>query len=215
MQHTAYVSFQGQRSESRKLQMGTRQGGVLSPTLFNVLMNVIVSAEYPEGVTCLSYADDILLQANTHTAMQRSLDIVTEVCNRKDLVVSSEKTKPVTKKPERDKPLMLHGHKLKKVDCYKYLGVYVSGNKRINAEFNHVIQCLTSLLVLRYMYLSYNRSVIDYHTPALVCLPRNRINKLEMFRNKAARGILGCSNNLKTENMKVELNLPSISDRTE
>lgn len=119
---------------------------MLSPTLFNILLNVIVSAEYPEGVTCLSYADDVLFQANTHTDMQRSLDIVAEVCDRLGLVISIEKTKAVTKGRDRDKPLTLHSHKLEKVDYYKYLGEYVCGNKGKNAELNYVvIQCLTRL----------------------------------------------------------------------
>lgn len=56
----ACVWFQG-----RNLGMGTPHRGVLSPTLFNILMNKIASERYPHGVQPITYADDILIKGTT------------------------------------------------------------------------------------------------------------------------------------------------------
>ena len=59
---TARVKFQGTLSESQPFENGTPQGSVLSPTLFNLLMEDIVSQENFSGpTTVISYADDIVL----------------------------------------------------------------------------------------------------------------------------------------------------------
>ncbi|KAK3874815.1 hypothetical protein Pcinc_020276 [Petrolisthes cinctipes] len=60
----ASVWYQGCLSEQRNFDFGTPQGGVLSPTLFNVMINSIASNRYPDYVRPIVYADDILLQVS-------------------------------------------------------------------------------------------------------------------------------------------------------
>ena len=90
---TARVFFQGKSSTIRELELGTPQGGVLSPTLFNILMNVIVKAKVPKGVIIVAYADDILIQAKTYTQMQNTLNTIGLVCDQLGFVISTSKTK--------------------------------------------------------------------------------------------------------------------------
>ena len=55
--------------------LGTPQGGVLSPFLFNVCMHRLISLlpDIP-GVTITCYADDICIHSTSSAALQRYLD---------------------------------------------------------------------------------------------------------------------------------------------
>lgn len=224
----ASVYFQGKQSSVKELELGTPQGGVLSPTLFNILMNVIAKAELPRGAVCISYADDVLIQATTHNKMQTALDVIGGICNEIGLVISTSKTKAYTNcKLKTD--FILNNESLGWVNCYKYLGVYVGGSQGKNKEYEALLAtCKTrlrplkamawdgrgaSVAVLRTMYISYVRSLIDYAAPALIGLGKNKLAKLETFQNDAMRIILGCPKTAKVINLRHELNLPSLADR--
>lgn len=76
--------FKGKASQYYEytLESGTPQGGVISPTMLNVLMNSLASLPGPEGTQHLSYADDIVLQTARKglvAGMQNSLDMCKDV----------------------------------------------------------------------------------------------------------------------------------------
>ena len=87
------VWYQGCLSEERALELGTPQGGVLSPMLFNVLMNKIASHKYPKGVVTIIYADDILFQGNSVKNLQIALNDFSVLSQKMGLVINEEKTK--------------------------------------------------------------------------------------------------------------------------
>ena len=93
---TARVKFQGTLSESQPFENGTPQGSVLSPTLFNLLMEDIVSQENFSGpTTVISYADDIVLVCTipTQTFLDRDLQIIEDRCTHLGLKISATKSK--------------------------------------------------------------------------------------------------------------------------
>lgn len=67
-----YVDFRNSKSSYRKVKQGVPQGGVLSPTLFNIYMSKLPTP--PGDVTLVSYADDcsILTSGNE----------ITELCSK-------------------------------------------------------------------------------------------------------------------------------------
>ena len=67
--------------------------------------------------------------------------------------------------------------------------------------------------VLRMMYISTVRSIIDCAAPVLICYSEKELRKLENIQNQAMRIILGCPMSTRIEIMRLELNLPSIIDR--
>ena len=58
----AKVIYQGATCCIRNMELGTPQGGVLSPTLFNVLMNSLTMEHFGSVVNISVYVDDIVLQ---------------------------------------------------------------------------------------------------------------------------------------------------------
>ena len=79
-----HVSWNGVVSDYFRVTNGVKQGGVLSPTLFCVYIDGLLSmpskTEYgcyigPHFVGALAYADDLVLLAPTPTAMRRMLAV--------------------------------------------------------------------------------------------------------------------------------------------
>ena len=67
--------------------------------------------------------------------------------------------------------------------------------------------------VLRMVYISTVRSIIDYASPLLVSYTENDLIPLEIIQNKTMCLILGCPRTTRIEIMRLELNLCSIVDR--
>ncbi|XP_076060029.1 uncharacterized protein LOC143036496 [Oratosquilla oratoria] len=69
-QWQARTRFQGELSRYRELEISTPQGGVLSPFLFNLLMEQLVNQPFKGHTALFSYADDHVLinagQCNSH-----------------------------------------------------------------------------------------------------------------------------------------------------
>ncbi|XP_045620179.2 RNA-directed DNA polymerase from mobile element jockey [Procambarus clarkii] len=92
--------FQGHRSVTRDFELGTPQGRVLSPTLFNVLINALLnSATRSPSEHIISYADDILIHTNGYTNTQNVLNSVLHTCQELGLVISVRKTKILNRRP--------------------------------------------------------------------------------------------------------------------
>ena len=88
----ARVKFQGHLSQHLPLENGTPQGGVLSPTLFNVLMSCILNLNLPRGCKIISYADDLAITSIGTQCLnnaQRCLDLMSEECCRTGLKISA------------------------------------------------------------------------------------------------------------------------------
>lgn len=87
----AKVSYQGAISEEAEFHLGTPQGGVISPMLFNVLMNRVASQELAAGVRTIIYADDIMLQSKSVENMQKALNTFGELSRKLGLIINENK----------------------------------------------------------------------------------------------------------------------------
>ncbi|XP_076042108.1 uncharacterized protein LOC143026006 [Oratosquilla oratoria] len=98
LQHRrARVKFQGLKSSFQRLENGTPQGGILSPLLFNLLMEQLVALPFHNGTILLSYADDLALvvtgRGNKFRKAQQALDIISGKCEELGLKISAEKSR--------------------------------------------------------------------------------------------------------------------------
>lgn len=81
----AQVVFQGAYSSKEGFELGTPQWGVLSPMLFNVLLDKIARWPFPGNTQVLIYADDILLQHNSPAILNLALQQLSALCEQMGL----------------------------------------------------------------------------------------------------------------------------------
>lgn len=207
----ARVIFQGHTSEDHFLQNGTPQGGVLSPLLFNLLMEDIIDMRLPQFCSILSYADDLVLIVKGAKKLERTqlcLDRITYRCKMLGLKLSHAKSKAmVVKGRNPDKHLTIQGSELGWVKSYLYLGVWIDQSLTFGQELEYVRDKTDSRLkamramtnprtganesVLRLYYIQAIRTHIDYAATALVALSETNWKRLEPIQNRAMKIITG------------------------
>ena len=131
------IQLQGGVSTTFNSLVGLKQGCNLSPLLFNLYINDIVSkintsnrdAPFLENlqVSCLLYADDIVLISETKEGLQESLNYLDHFTKQWFLEVNPTKTKCLTFTRGRysKNPVIfkLGDTNLENCDSYCYLGV--------------------------------------------------------------------------------------------
>ncbi|XP_064111580.1 uncharacterized protein LOC135219082 [Macrobrachium nipponense] len=102
----ARVTFQGASSTLLSLENGTPQGGILSPFLFNVLMEKLATTTLPNGVEIFIYADDVCLVSTdrhrSHQNMQSAIIQIENKCKDLGLKINTAKTKAMAIKHSLD-----------------------------------------------------------------------------------------------------------------
>lgn len=79
---------------SKKVTIGTPQGGVISPILANILLNELDQLLDSRGIKFVRYADDMVIMCGSKKAAERILENVIEFVEKKlFLKVNTEKTK--------------------------------------------------------------------------------------------------------------------------
>ena len=128
------VQWDGHFSEWFHVSAGVRQGGVLSPDLYNIYVNDLICILESSGVGCfvlerfaaaLMYADDIAILAPSIKGLQKLLSLCEDYCLKWDIRLNSKKTKTLCfGKGESPKfKLRLNGREIDWVDSWVYLGV--------------------------------------------------------------------------------------------
>ena len=132
-----HIKLQNGLTQSFKTNVGLKQGCVLSPLLFNLFINDLPAefndiackpvTLYNEKISCLMYADDLILMATEAGGLQKCLDKLDEYCKRWKLDVNIEKTKIIifnkTGKLIKSVKFTMRGQEMETVREYKYLGV--------------------------------------------------------------------------------------------
>ena len=79
---------------SKKVTIGTPQGGVISPILANIMLNELDQLLDSRGIKFVRYADDMVILCGSKKAAERILNNVTEFVEKKlFLKVNKDKTK--------------------------------------------------------------------------------------------------------------------------
>ncbi|KAK6171753.1 hypothetical protein SNE40_018186 [Patella caerulea] len=161
------VKVNNNLSNSFRNEIGLMQGNNLSPLLFNVFIDDLVS--YIEGkdipnvgnypVPCLMYADDMVILSETKEGLQNSLDCVDKFCHQWRLKINSTKTKILVFNKSGRKvytKFYINNCELENVCHYNYLGVSLqasgsfskgidsSTDKALTAYFK-IVKALTNI----------------------------------------------------------------------
>ena len=167
-------------SEPFTVSNGIKQGGILSPYLFNIYVDGLSMNLNDSGVGCmagielinhLSYADDMVLLAPSKKALQTLLDICTNYALCHDIIYNTDKSYCMICWPKRFLfkfiPIFyLQNDRLEYKDVFKYLGVMINSKCNDDDEIN---------MRMRGIYATGNMLVRKFGTCNLSC-------KLVMFR---------------------------------
>jgi hypothetical protein len=137
-------------SITAKVMRGCPQGGVLSPLLWNLVVDRLLTATNNLGFSTFGYADDIVIIVQgkfPHTVreiMQNALNMVAKWAAKEGLNISPHKTAivPLTnrRKIEGLGPVKLHGKDLKMLDEVKYLVVILDSRLTWNQHLQKLIR---------------------------------------------------------------------------
>jgi hypothetical protein len=129
MSRLVHTSLMGS-SLTAKVVGGCPQGGVLSPLLWNLVVDRLLVDTNDLGFSTYGYADDIVIIVQgkfAHTVsevMQQALNVVVKWAEREGLTISPLKTAivPFTKRKKTEglRPLSIHGKELEMLDKVKY-----------------------------------------------------------------------------------------------
>ena len=137
---TSAVQMNGSIGEWFKTTVGVRQGCPLSPTLFNIFLERIMSDALEEhdgklsiggrNITNRRVADDMDALAEEEQELEALVKRHDITCTRYKKEISAEKTKLMTNSASGiQREIKVKGQVLGTVTSFKYLGAVVSGSK--------------------------------------------------------------------------------------
>ena len=193
---------------------GTRQGDVISPNLFSVFINDLLTElrankKDSDHILCnvFAYADDLVLVSDSEKDLQRLINIVHKWCSIWRLEVNLSKTKVVHyRSSRRSKTQVIFSWGERCIDItdgYRYLGVYLDEhlNFEVHCEniYNSAGRALGKILskfsyfknvgykTFRKIFESNVESILSYSVSALA----SKKYDFERVQSRAARYFLG------------------------
>ena len=171
---TSAVQMNGSIGEWFRTTVGVRQECVLSPTLFNIFLERVMSDALKEhdgkvsiggrNITNVRFADDIDNLAEEEQELEAQVESLDKTCTRYKMEINAEKTKLMTNSAngiQRD--IKVKEQKLGTVTSFKYLGAVVSddGSKpevlsRVaqdnNISLRSKVKLMRSLVISIFLY---------------------------------------------------------------
>ena len=142
------VRWCGHLSAALSVLSGVRQGGILSPILFNLYVNSIITKLRNKGlgcnfrncyIGCVMYADDLILLSASVLELQIMLNSCGDVGEGLGIKFNAKKSMCMVVGPNKmDTPsdMTINGSNIKWVDRIKYLGVTVISAKVFTLDFS-------------------------------------------------------------------------------
>ena len=125
------------RTDWFSVKSGVRQGCILSPILFLVVIDWVMrqtTSDRPRGIQWtlfsqiedLDFADDLAVLSSTHRRLQEKTDRLVDFSKSTGLVVNSKKTEVMALSEPPHEPITISGEPLRNVEDFTYLGSVVS-----------------------------------------------------------------------------------------
>ena len=141
----ACVKIRNKYTEDFEINLGVRQGCVLSPLLFNIFLSDLskkldsidgkVKVNNSE-ISSLFWADDIVILSESETGLKEMLGALEEYTSQNKLEINTDKTKVmIFNKTGRllRRNYYINGVQLENVRSYKYLGFLLTPSGEINS----------------------------------------------------------------------------------
>lgn len=150
----SYVRCNNQESEMFETKTGLRQGCVLSPLLFAVVLDEVfkqckkTTRPLTIGhwkmqkiqITELAFADDMAILGASERDLQHNVNVYATELRKKGMIINKEKSKTMVISTKQVKHSIKIGDtKLEQVEKYKYLGVIMQEDGKIDSEIEQRI----------------------------------------------------------------------------
>ena len=204
------VTWGSYTSEGFEVTNGVRQGGILSPYLFNMYIDGLSEALNDSGVGChylgsvnhICYADDMVLLAPTAYGLQRMLNMCADYAANHDILFNTKKTVCMAFLPRMLRhmsipDIVLCGSKLNFVDSYKYLGFHISNasSKVDDLELRNqyrLLCCRANSLIRKFALCSYPVKKCLYNA---YCANVCNVHLWHSYRSSVLKKFVVCFNN--------------------
>ncbi|VDO74779.1 unnamed protein product [Schistosoma margrebowiei] len=205
----------GQLTDAFQVSTGVKQGCLLSPFLFLLVVDWIMKTSTSEGkhgiqwtaqnqLDDLDFADDLALLSHTHEQMQTKTASVAAVSASVSLSIYKGKTKVLKFRAENSNPITLDGETLEDVESFTYLGSIIDEQGGTDADVNaRISKARVAFLQLKNIWnskqLSTNIKVRIFNTNVKAVLlygdetwgtRTTSIKKEQIFINSCLRKIL-------------------------
>ena len=141
------VRHEGKQSEWFHVKTGVRQGCVISPVLFLVVIDWVMrraTGDQPRGLVWgltarledCDFADDIALLSHTQKSIQEKTDRVDRAARSVGLKIHPSKSKMMKLKNRSTTKTIVRNVELEEVQDFKYLGSYISTDSNIEKEIS-------------------------------------------------------------------------------
>lgn len=221
---TIYVSTDMGDSAAHTVTRGVPQGGVLSPTLFNISL-IGLAKLLPKSVRLSLYADDICVwtssisQRYVSARLQKAANTILEYLEKRGLTISPRKSAAMsfTRKYVMKYPIFILGTPVAFVKQHTILGVtldrsltwspHVKRLKRKLSIFVNMVKFVSgtrwgcSVASLLQLYNVLFVGLLRYSIPLLHGMSRSTLKELESIQAQALRVCLGlprCASNIGT-----------------
>lgn len=213
---TSSVRCGGRSGESFVINSGLKQGCILSPVLFNLMLEKIMRniTHSPIGITinnerinALAYADDIAVLAEDVQGAEALTASIDEHSRRYGMEISAQKTKIMTLSRNECtyEASCINGMQIDKVAKFKYLGSTITDKNEMDEEIKERLgagnRCYYSLIDLfkgkriskttkLRIYNSIIKPVVTYGCQTW-SLTKTQEKKMFVFENMVLRRIVG------------------------
>ena len=157
---TSAVQMNGSIGEWFRTTVGVRQGWLLSPTLFNIFLERIMSVALEEhdgkvkiggrNITNLRFADDIEVLAEEEQELEALVESVDKTSTRYKMEIGAERTKLMTNSANGiQSEIKVKEQKLGTVTSFKYLEAVVSNDGSKPQVLSRIAQATAALTKLK------------------------------------------------------------------
>jgi exonuclease III len=233
------VFVEGKDSDLFNLDLGVRQGDVLSPLLFSIFFNGLIDLLREKGygvkvvrrqICGLWYADDIVLLAESADELREMMVVVDEYCFKWRCSANAKKSGVmiVGEAPKNAPVFTLNGEIVPIVETYKYLGVVFNSSWNWNDHVDYVLtRTETVLKTLEWRF--WKNRAVDNETKVIAWRSIFRpaieygsevwwplavqLAVFERLQLKVLKWILSCAVTTPTEIVRGDLGVPTLESR--